>query len=281
MKISIKITVLLVLTSCQFDLKNKITNEEMKYQEKWDFYFCQVDNEKGSIYMDFGFKDVAPIKKLPLAYWFTLSMNNPRTDGLSSSVESEKLFEIEDGLLKILSNKIDFKYVGRLTNHSKRFFYFYVADTVLIDKLISDYMVKYQDYKYELDYKSDKDWEIYLNFLYPSPKEYQSLMNRRVIDNLEKNGDKLEKPREVDHWIYFKRKEDLELFLDKIKDDGFTVVTNSFNKDYKEYPYTLQIKRVDKVDWSSIDEYVLCLWELANETNGDYDGWETQILKDR
>ena len=84
----------------------------MDYQEKWDFYFCKVDNVKGSIYMDFGFKDIAPIENLSMAYWITIPMINPRPDGLSSSEESEKLFEIEDGLLKALSGKLDFKYVG-------------------------------------------------------------------------------------------------------------------------------------------------------------------------
>jgi uncharacterized protein (TIGR01619 family) len=268
------------MSSCQFEKQEKGNTNQMEYQEKWDFYFCKVDNEKGSIYMDFGLKDIAPIENLSLAYWITIPMINPRPDGLSSSEESEKLFEIEDGLLKALSGKINFKYVGRLTNHSKRFFYFYVSDTVLIDKLVSDYMVKYSDYNFELDYKEDKDWGIYLDFLYPSPKEYQSLMNRRVIDNLEKKGDNLTKSREVDHWIYFKTDKDRKLFLDKIESEGFTVVDKRHDKEWGEYSFSLQIKRIDNVDWSSVDDYVLYLWQIASETNGDYDGWETQIITD-
>lgn len=252
----------------------------MEYQEKWDFYFCKINDKKASIFIDFGLNDIAPIDNLALAYWITLPMNNPRQDGLSSNEESKKLFEIEDGLLEALKDKIDFKYVGRLTNVSKRYFFFYVQDTILIDKLVSDYMVKHHDYTFELDYKEDKDWEIYFNFLYPSPKEFKSLMNRHVIDNLVKNGDKLTKSREVDHWIYFKTDQDRKLFLDKIKSTGFTIVNKSCDKNWGKYIYGLQIKKVSKVDCDSMDDYVLYLSKMADETNGEYDGWETQIIID-
>jgi uncharacterized protein (TIGR01619 family) len=275
----LKINILSILMiSCQFDSQESRKKSQMDYQEKWDYYFCKVDDKKGSIYMDFGYKDIAPIKNYSKAYWITLSMNNPRPDGLSSTEESEKLFEIEDGLLIALSSHLDYKYVGRLTNDSKRFFYFYVKDTILIDKIVADYMVKYQDYQYELDYREDKNWNIYFDFLYPSPKEHQSLLNRHVIDNLKKGGDKLTKSREVDHWIYFKTAKDRQLFLDKIESDGFTVVDKRHDKKWGEYSYSLHIKRVDYVDWSNVDDYVLYLWQIASETNGDYDGWETQIV---
>jgi uncharacterized protein (TIGR01619 family) len=151
-------------------------------------------------------------------------MNNPRTDGLSSSDESERLFEIEDGLIAALSDKANFKYVGRLTNDSKRFLYLYVSDSILIDKIVSEYMIRYQDYQFDVDSRVDKNWSIYLDFLYPSPKEYQSLMNRRVIEQLEDGGDNLTKTREVYHWIYFKTNRDRELFLDKISSDGFSTM---------------------------------------------------------
>jgi len=38
--------------------------------------------------------------------------------------------------------------------------------------------------------------------------------------------------------------------------------------------------REDKVDYDSVDEYVLPLWSLAVEHDGNYDGWETGIVTD-
>jgi len=37
---------------------------------------------------------------------------------------------------------------------------------------------------------------------------------------------------------------------------------------------------VDKVNLESVDEYVLSLWQFAEECNGDYDGWETSVEKE-
>jgi regulator of RNase E activity RraB len=108
---------------------------------------------------------------------------------------------------------------------------------------------------------------------------FRSIQNRRVVDQLEKGGDKLTKAREVDHWLYFKTEKDRETFLLKIKTEGFSIVDKDFDNSLGTLPYRLHIKRVDKVDLESVDIYVIHLWELATECNGDYDGWETSVEK--
>ena len=106
----------------------------------------------------------------------------------------------------------------------------------------------------------------------------QSILNRRVIDNLEKNGDKLTRPREVNHWIYFKSIEDRNKYVEKVKERGFKIEDTGVSKDRdKEFKYKLRISRVDGVGQNEVDDYVLYLWELANELHGNYDGWETSV----
>jgi hypothetical protein len=50
-------------------------------------------------------------------------------------------------------------------------------------------------------------------------------------------------------------------------------------KDKTDRCYGLSISRRDKVDWDSVNTVVLDLFELANEMDGDYDGWETCLIK--
>ena len=102
---------------------------------------------------------------------------------------------------------------------------FYFGDTTFYDKALSEVMVAYPKYHFGYGSKYDKDWDGYFDFLYPSPQQFQSIQNRRVIDQLEKGGDKLNKPREVDHWIFFKSDNDRTNFLTKIKTDGLTKIT--------------------------------------------------------
>ncbi len=204
-------------------------------------------------------------------------MNNPREDGLSSNEEFENLSAIEDRLQEFILSKHNSTYAGRLTTDGRRDFYFYIGDTILYDKTVSESMVAFPPYTFDFGIKEDSQWLQYLNFIYPNPRQFQSIQNRRVVDNLEENGDPLTKERRVDHWIYFKTEEDRVSFLAKIKDEGFQIVNKDFDIENSDFPYSLQIARVDKVDIDSVNDYTLNLWELAEQFKGDYDGWETSV----
>ncbi len=46
-----------------------------------------------------------------------------------------------------------------------------------------------------------------------------------------------------------------------------------------ERPYGIHVSRVDPVDPASIDAVTIELTERAAELGGDYDGWETQVIR--
>jgi uncharacterized protein (TIGR01619 family) len=249
----------------------------MNHKEDWDFYFSNVDDKPGSFYLDLGLNKIAPVDNMPHFFYVFLKMNNPREDGLSSNAEYETLIHIEDTLVKSLKDKHDIIYAGRLTSNGTRDLYFYTSDTLLIDKTISESLVQFPNYEYDFEIKDNKDWSYYLNFIYPNPRQLQKILNRRVVETLEKNGDKLIRPREVNHWIYFKTTEGREKYIEKVKEKGFKVDDIDNTDSDKGFKYKLIISRVDNVGHGDVDDYVLYLWELANELEGDYDGWETSI----
>lgn len=285
-------TIILALTIFSMGLFDKLfskTNPEKpttafqpkaEHQEEWEFYFSNVNDKLASIMVDLGLRTVAPMTDKPNVVWVSVKMNNPREDGLSSQEESGILGDIEDALIDKIISKHNSIYVGRLTSSGDRDLYFYFGDTTLYDKTISEVMVAYPKYQFDFGAKEDKNWGGYFDFLYPLPQQFQSIQNRRVIDQLQKGGDKLTKERDVFHWIYFKSDSDREKFLEKIKNDNFSVVDKGSDKSWGEFAYRLQIKRVDKVDQNSVDEYVIYLWKIANEIGGEYDGWETSIERD-
>ncbi len=244
-----------------------------KYKEDWDFYFTNVDDKFSSIAVDLGLVNVAPIQGLGNVCYVSIKMLEPRDDGLSSTAESVTLGEIEDTLAERMKIKHGAIHVGRLTSAGNRDIYFYLGDSTLADKTISDTLISFPKYSYDFGIKEDKDWGGYLDFLYPLPQQYQCILNRRVIENLEKGGDKLTTLRPVDHWIFFKTELDKKQYWEIIKGEGFTIVDDDYDGSLGENPYRLHITRVDKVDQNSVDGYVIRLWKLANELNGDYDGW--------
>lgn len=262
------------------DGKPELKPTSQPYKEEWIFYFSNVDNIIGSIYIDLGLAQIAPIINKPNLVWISVQMNNPGEDGLSSNEEFETLKTIEDRLHELIIARRNATYAGRLTTNGRRDFYFYMGDTTLYDKTISESMVAFPTYSFDFGIKDDRKWEQYFNFMYPNPRQFQSIQNRRVIDNLEEQGDKLTTARPVDHWIYFKNDDDRNLFLKNIKHLNFEIVSKDKTTSFGDFPYKLHISRVDNVDYNSVDEYVLELFEIATECNGDYDGWETSIEKE-
>ena len=250
-----------------------------KHVENWDFYFANVDDGKASVYLDLGLKSVAPVSGKENIFWISIMMNNPRADGLSSSEEAETLWEMEDLIVKEISSKHDVIYVGRLTNNNRRDLYFYFGSDKLIDSTLSKCMVRYPDYEYEFGINENDNWDSYFNFLYPSPRAIQRMQNRKVLEHMEKEGDKLLASRPVDHWIYFKTENDRKQYEREVNKLGFKTVDKNSN-DASEYKFKLVISRNDKVSGDEINDYTIELWELAKKYNGDYDGWETPLIID-
>lgn len=231
-----------------------------------------------SISLDLGQHDVAPHTDKPNVMWISVQMKNPREDGLSSQEEFETLAHIEDTLVHRVTTAHNAVFVGRLTSSGHRDFYFYLGDTDGHDKAIREVMHRYGGYEFDFGVKEDKTWDGYFNFLYPEPIHLQEIKNMQLFRTLQEYGDNPEIPREVNHWIYFRTENDRENFLEKIKSDGFET-KHKDNKSDGEYPYGLQISRVDKVTPFDINDYGIYLWQTAQDCNAQYDGWETSIEK--
>jgi regulator of RNase E activity RraB len=105
--------------------------------------------------------------------------------------------------------------------------------------------------------------------------------NKSVLKLLREYGDNLETVREVNHWIYFKSFDDMCDYKDIVVKKGFNVSNMNHKEDSDEsHPFTLIIHREDSVNLNSINEVTIELSELANDYDGDYDGWETPIVEE-
>ncbi len=172
--------------------------------DDWDFYAAKVDEKPASIFVDLGIAKSAPLAPYSAMAYVRIYMNRPREDGLSSQDEFETLCELEDGMVPALTADNDAAvYVGRNTSDGCRDFYFYTSDAKHWEAAVKEAMSFSAAYRLDSGVRDDPDWEAYFQFLYPSPADWQAIQNRRVVENLEKHGDKLEQEREIDHWAYF------------------------------------------------------------------------------
>jgi len=242
----------------------------------WKPYLCNVNSNPASILVDLDLRSLAPIAGKPWLLWAWVYFQSPRSDGLSSGSEAPILYEIEDALYEQVSELCRAQPCGRITTEGRREFYFYGETDTGFRKAVENALRVFEKYKFDLGTKRDPLWHQYLNVLYPSPEDLQRIANMDLLDVFAKQGDIHSVPREVQHWLYFRSSADRSRFRDAASAAGFTIMSEKASDN--STPFGISVVRVQPIDQVAIDGTVLELQILAQNFNGDYDGWEAPVI---
>jgi uncharacterized protein (TIGR01619 family) len=245
----------------------------------WDAYLMEVNNKPVSIIVDLGLASVAPQKERPFVVIIRTKILKPDPNGLPGKTESVRLDEMENKLVEQLSSKTGAVYTGRYTQRGLREFYFYALDTLDYFFAVKSALAGFTDYQWLTQAKEDKKWTNYFTVLYPPPVEYEKIQNRRMVDLLKGKGDELKESRRIDHFFYFKTKSKREDFLRSPGMENFSIDEIPEANQKKALPYMLHIFKNDVPDYSFIERVLIPLWERAKQFEGNYDGWETYLVK--
>ena len=244
--------------------------------QNWDFFMCRIEGAPASIRTNLALIEVAPLEGLTQRLQFYIKMENPRPDGLSSNEEYPILCDIEDAIGE-KAEATGAVSAGVVKSEGFLELWFYTQNAEALAKTCEEALQAFEGYQSGYNIAEDPEWEDYFGFLYPDEFSYQTMQNRKVLMQLEKNGDKMEVPREIDHFIYFKEAAQQQAFSKEAEAKGFKV---RFNDDEfveerkaegKEYPYMVEATREDSP--LAIDDIVWDLLELASPFEGNYDGW--------
>ena len=247
--------------------------------ENWEVYLCQIEDKPASIVVDLGLHDDAPLAGLEDLVWLRVALLEARDDGLTTDDEAETLGDIEDALTGAVEESDGaMVYVGRTTCDGSRDFFFYAGDGMSAEARLSAALVPFSAYEFETGTKPEPEWSAYLEFLYPSPRDFQLITNGQLGQALVSHGDDPTIVREVSHWAYFETPESRAEYLAEVLTQGFTAEDQSDDGEPPR-PYRLSFAREDAVDPDTINNVTLSLYDLALTRGGVYDGWETSVEK--
>ncbi|MDN5027369.1 DUF695 domain-containing protein [Streptococcus sp. SPS1] len=259
-----------------------IDQETAEIDEDWCIYLCNAFAydlpavvRTNLALINFEFAANYP-KRLELQILY----KNADDNGFYSREEEEYLYDIEDAVVEIIEKHGDIL-AGVVECDERSHIVAYAKNELGYYDEISEMMAeKFPDYAYTFAAFEDEDWDMYFDALYPDRYEYQSIMNRWLIEDIKSNGDSMV-PRVLEHCLCFTTEENGEAFLTKVMEDGFTKLSseNLSNNEAidKKHPYELVIGREDAFE--NIDETVWYLMDLAEEFDGEYDGWACHIVK--
>lgn len=241
----------------------------------WNSYVTIRDDLPASIMLDMSLRHDPPCAAYPLMASVRIHMRAPRDDGLSSTEEYEPLSAIFEALEKTVAEGQGV-FAGRIHGNGVQDYVFYVVGRPAFEAGVAAAMRAFPDYRFDLDGRDDPAWSVYLETLYPSPRDYQAMGNRDVCEGLTRNGDDLQTPRLIDHCAYFPDEISRRRFVNHMLAQGFRI-TDQFETDEAQPLYGLVFSQLAVP--AHIDDYQLPVFDDVIEFGGDYDGWETIIVK--
>lgn len=254
--------------------------DKTEIEDRWDFYVCRVEDHPGSMSLNMAYHQHAPIRSLDTLYWIDFTIIIPGDHGMGVAEEADKLNKIEDLMDQALWPTPLF-FVGRLRNHGLWTLYFYgpPSQEDLLCKITAETIGSNSQQKFSVGSKNDPRWSCYLDFIYPSTERYRWMLDRSVVDQCAKHGDLHDRPRRIDHWVYFEYAADRDRFIELVRPDGFDAVETETDET-KPSPYGAQVFRDDPSELNHIHGVIMWLIEQADACQGNYDGWETFIVND-
>ncbi|WP_345978536.1 DUF695 domain-containing protein [Sulfurimonas sp. HSL3-2] len=247
-------------------------------QEYWEAYMKPMEGHPSAVMFNVDVSDGSLNDEYGYVGFVKVFLHAPKDDGLLGEEEQEDISFIEDSIeMESLRYRIG-KYVGRIITQGSVNFIYYLKYDFEWDSAVNDAMRKFEDYRYEFGARTDMEWEVYNKLLLPTAKQWQIIQNHRTCNMLQEAGDNLRLGRAIEHKIYFNTPQDREIYKEFIKSDGFTIQKEMEPSDEVSM-YGLQFYRIDVPYYYEIDELTMNLIDNAKSYGGEYDGWETSVVK--
>ncbi|SIT76662.1 TIGR01619 family protein [Pontibacter indicus] len=248
---------------------------------EWEVYFCDINERPACVSVDLAYEHEAPIPEKDRAFELVVALQQADADGFpADEAEWEQLEAIEEALVDEFQNSLQAAFVGKLLHDGKRSFYFYSAQEALPEVIAANIMQQFPAYTYSTNTLHDPDWGLYLDFLFPEPVDMQSIKNSRILRMMEEQGDEHHIPRSVSHFISFATEDKRADFKRAAEAAGYTLVQEGKNQNESDVPYSIVLSKVQAVTEEDIHNVTLELWQMAEEFEGAYGGWQAQVVRE-
>ncbi len=246
--------------------------------ESWMTFVTRIEETPVIMFVDGQFADTAPVETMPKLLRMQINLREPDANGFPSEAEQTLLDQLEARIMEIVSANLNGVYVGRMTFNGMRTFCSYASTDENYEALTTHVMESFSDYAWGVDTADDPAWSMYREQLLPTKYDKQSMKNAQVVNALFEAGDQIDQPRDVRHWAYFPTDEARQAYIQRVTDGGMTVESQSEHDD-KALPFGVATAMNHAVAGMYIDDLTCGLLDIAEDLGGEYDGWESPVVK--
>jgi len=253
-------------------------NSILSIEEEWDVYFCYINNKIASIRLNLELHKLAPIDQFDQLVCCTIPFMTMDANGLNTDAEFQTICNIEDVITAHL-HPYKVIFAGTIKCDGEMRLYFYSSEKLNFSSILNTALISFPNYDCFIQQHTDAIWDTYQSKLYPTPFEYQTILNKRTILKHAHQGDNLSTERLVHHYINFKALTDADLFIQEASEIGLSLTTIEEIQD-ADYPIELCLSKNDHLMLSNVNNFVWELVQLADKYDGMYIDWVAGIVQD-
>ena len=143
-------------------------------------------------------------------------------------------------------------------------------------------MQEQPSYRFNCKAAEDPKWDGYRQVLLPTKYDWQTIKNQQVVRALMDAGDNLEAQRPGQHFAYFPAEEARDNYVKRVTEGGFEIsslpMADPVEKSERPFGVVATLTH-PIVGGTLLDDLTCGLLDAAEEVGGEYDGWETPVVK--
>jgi hypothetical protein len=249
-----------------------------KHEEAWGGFPSEFEDVPALVTADLGWAEEGPDPRRGMLIRVRVATPEPdENDGLAPFLEHVAPFD--DAITAELSKKLNAVPVGQLISGVSRWWCFYASRADGAQDIVSRAAAKAKDIAPEVVVEDDPEWNFYADVLFPDDGQQRYMADESVIAQLVENGDNSEIPRPIEHLAILPDTPARDRFVEWCADNGFAVTeaADEYDDEFEGYP--VEFTHVGPASLEEIFEKTSLATEGAEQFEGEYDGWQTSIMK--
>jgi hypothetical protein len=248
-------------------LFRKLLGREPAWVERWGVYPSATEDRLAMYNIDLGAVDAAPVARLPPRADVEFSYGGDGASGMPRDTELLEIRSLEDAVDHAM-RALGGAYVGRVLADNGGRMTGYLPGSAQKPELPAG-----PGLTPRLTLTPDPAWSWVREELAPDAWQRSMIEDNHVIQALEGHGDRLDKPRDVEHMGYFGAPEGADSAAVALRDEGFAVTVERDD----EGDFALQAIRRDPVDPPGVHDVTWLVRDTIERNDGVYDGWGCEV----
>lgn len=235
----------------------------------WDAYSYNTDD--GLVVVGFHTESTKiDQSKYPYCARVQIPIKAPNENGGPSREEAQVLWDMEDRLVEALDAAgTPCLMLGRLTHSGLRELIFQVADYTPFRPPVGRWMKAHPDY--ETDVSEHDGWDFFFASVWPEESSWLLILDRRVVDNLVKNGSDPAKPHFLEY-VFRGNAAGLRQMQEALAAREYSLLESS-SEDSR-----LIMAKSMPLNLNDISRESLAHRDLCMKFSIEYDGWGASVV---